>query len=854
MSSDFFEKFSRRSSVEHYHDDSTGGCSQIRLGLPGRLNYNQQVQEDLKTTKLRLEIAHVLFMDIVGYSKLLIDEQSEALTELNQIVRKTEAAREAGAAGRLIILPTGDGMALVFTGSVEEPVECALEISQTLRAQPSLPVRMGIHSGPVHHQTDVNQRENIAGAGINIAQRVMDCGDAGHILVSKRVADDLAQYRRWQPYLHELGDFEVKHGVVVSVVNLYADVVGNSEAPEKFRSRLKGKAASGSADRGSRIPWAAIVILLLVLIVVAGAVMFFRRPTPQLTSATSPAPPRERTTSAAPEKSIAVLPFENLSEDKANAFFTDGVQDQILTALAKVADLKVISRTSVMQYKTGQPRNLREIAEQLGVTHVLEGSVQRAGNKVRVNAQLINAHTDAHEWADNYDRPVDDVFAIQSEIAKAIAEQLQAKLSPQEKSAMEKAPTKDVAAFDFYSRARNLILTTSFSALQGPNLLQAVDLLNQALARDPSFLVAQCQLAYAHDNLYFLGVDHTAARLAQADAAVAAAFRLRPDAGESHLARAEHLYRGYRDYDGALAELEIARPTLPNDARIFELTGYIARRRGQLEEGLRNLQKAVELDPRNHFTLQQIALSYLTLRRYADEAAVLDRALAIKPDDVDTKATRALIPLDWKAETQPLHQMLAELHVNDPEAMKSVADIWLLLALAERDAGAAQNAAVALGDNVFGNDAVQFHRDFREGLIARMTKDETKARAAFTAARAEQEKRLQTQPDYGPALCVLALVDAGLGRKEDALREGRRAIELMPVEKDSINGAHMVEYFAITAAWLGEMDLACEQLAKALRLQGYGTITYGQLKLTPYWDPLRGYPPFEKIVASLAPK
>src|SRR6185437_229077 len=323
-------------------------------------------------------------------------------------------------------------------------------------------------------------------------------------------------------------------------------------------------------------------------------------------------PTENNTAQPISEKSIAVLPFENLSRDPDNAFFTDGVQDQILTALARVADLKVISRTSVMQYKTGEPRNLREIAQQLGVTHVLEGSVQRAGNKVRVNAQLINARTDAHEWADNYDRPVDDVFAIQSEIAKAIADQLQAKLSPNEKSAIEQAPTRDVAAFDLYSRARNLILQTSFSAIGGQNLRGAIDLLNQALARDPSFFLAQCQLAYAHDNLYFLGIDHTPARLAAAEAAVAAAVHLQPNAGEAHLARAEHLYRGYLNFDGALAELEIARKSLPNDPRVFELMGYIARRRGRQEEALRNLQRAVELDPRNFFTLQQIALSYLT--------------------------------------------------------------------------------------------------------------------------------------------------------------------------------------------------------------------------------------------------
>jgi serine/threonine-protein kinase len=791
---------------------------------------------DEQKTQLRLEIAHVLFIDIVGYSKLLIDEQSEALQELNQIVRNTEAARTAEAAGQLIILPTGDGMALVFTGSVEDPVECALQISQRLRAQPSLPVRMGIHSGPVHHVADVNQRENIAGAGINIAQRVMDCGDAGHILLSKRVADDLAQYRRWQPYLHDLGDFEVKHGVVVSIVNLYADVVGNPEPPAKLKHGKRLRSPAAAYERAKRSPNLVTLLIIgfmlfsvaVLAIIFAPAILKQSRARENTTS--SPAAPTTPSAPVIAEKSIAVLPFENMSRDPDNAFFTDGVQDQVLTALAKVADLKVISRTSVMQYKSGVARNLREIAQQLGVTHVLEGSVQRAGNKVRVNAQLVNARTDMHEWAENYDRPVDDVFAIQSEIAKAIADQLQAKLSPKEKSAIEQAPTRDLVAFDLYSRAKSLILTTSFSAIGGQNLRKAVELLEQALARDSSFFLAQCQLAYAHDNLYFLGLDHTPARLAAAQAAVETAFRLQPDAGEAHLARAEHLYRGYLDYDGALAELEIARKSLPNDPRVFELTGYIARRRGRHEDGLRNLQRAVELDPRNFFTLQQIALSYLRLRRYADEAAVLDRALEIKPDDVDTKIIRAQVELDWKGNTRPLHQAIEEIRSKDPEAIKSVADTWLICALAERDAAAAEAALGALGDNSFGADAVPLHRGFGEGLIARMTKDEAKARSAFTQERVAQEKRIAEQPEYGPAYCVLGLIDAALGRKEEALREGRRAMELLPVEKDSINGAHMIEYFAITAAWVGEKDVACEQLARAEQLTGYGTITYGQLK------------------------
>jgi TolB-like protein/Tfp pilus assembly protein PilF len=797
--------------------------------------------------KLRLEIAHVLFIDIVAYSKLLIDEQSEALHELKEIVRNTDTVREAEAAGQLIRLPTGDGMALVFTSSVEAPVECALQISQVLRVQPSLPVRMGIHSGPVHHVADVNERENIAGAGINIAQRVMDCGDAGHILVSKRVADDLAQYRRWQPYLHDLGDFEVKHGVIVSVVNLYADVTGNPAVPEKFHKLPKAKAAAETVVRRSAIPWhEALLAILLIGALIAGVIAFLHsRQKP--TTASPPA-----AAASAPAKSIAVLPFENLSEDKANEFFTNGVQDEILSHLAKVADLRVISRTSVMQYKPGTQRNLREIGQQLGVSHVVEGSVQRAANKVRVIAQLIDARNDVHLWAQTYDRDLADVFAIQSEIAKGIADQLQAKLSPAEKSAIEQRPTTDVAAFELYSRAKDLILNTGFSAIFAQNLRSGIDLLNKAVARDPSFFAAQCQLASAHDQLYASNVDHTSERRALAEAAVEAAFRLRPDAGETHLARATHLYLGYRDYDHALAEIELARQTVPNDPNIPELTAAITRRQGKHEEGLRNYERAVAIDPRNFFTLQQLVISYGILRRYAEAIATVDRALSIRPDDPETQATRALTLLDWKADSRPLHQTIDEIRSKNPEATKSVADAWFYCAMAERDGTGAEMALTALGDALFGDNSTQFGAAFGRGLVARMMKDESKARAAFAALRIEQEKMVQAQPDYGPAVCVLALIDAGLGRKDEALREIRRAVELVPVTKDSLNGADMIQYSALVAAWVGEKDLAMEHLAEAARLPGF--LSYGRLKLLPWWDPLRGDPRFERIVASLAPK
>jgi TolB-like protein/class 3 adenylate cyclase len=805
--------------------------------------------------EIELEIAYVLFIDIVGYSKLLIDQQRRLLELLNEIVRGTEQFRKAEANNRLITIPTGDGMALVFYNTPEAPVKCALEISRAVKEHPELKLRMGVHSGAVSGVVDVSGRANIAGAGINIAQRVMDCGDAGHILLSKHVAEDLEQLGHWHRHLHDLGETEVKHGSHVSVVNLYTEELGNPEVPQKFR-QARQKTAPAFAEKPSRgRSWIIAAAVIIVAALALGGYLLSRRSAPVATGSASSAIPiatPATTPAVAPEKSIAVLPFENLSDDKQNAFFTDGVQDEILTDLAKIADLKVISRSSVMQYKSGVVRDLRKIGQELGVAHLLEGSVQRAANKVRVNAQLIDARNDAHLWAQTYDRDLADVFAIQSEIAKAIADQLQAKLSPAEKNAIEQRPTTDVAAFDLYSRAKDLILNTGFSARFAQNLRSGIDLLNQALTRDPSFFAAQCQLVSAHDQLYVLNIDHTPERRALAEAAVEAAFRLRPDAGEAHLARATHLYYGYRDYGGALAEIELARQTVPNDPRIFELTAAIMRRQGKHEEGLRNYERAVELDPRNFFTLQQLALSYKVLRRYAEEIATENRALSIKPDDPETKATRALVSLEWKADTRPLHQIIDEIRNKNPEAVKNVADVWFICALAERDAAAGEMALTALGDATFADNSTQFGAGFGRGLLGRMMKDESKARSAFAALRAEQEKRAQAQPDYGPAVCILALIDAGLGRKEEALREVRRAVELVPVTKDSLNGADMIQYSAIVAAWVGKKDLALEHLAQAARLPGF--LSYGRLKLLPWWDPLRGDPRFEKIVADLAPK
>ena len=548
---------------------------------------------------------------------------------------------------------------------------------------------------------------------------------------------------------------------------------------------------------------------------------------------------------------IAVLPFESLSDDKEDAIFADGIQDDILTKLASIRELRVISHTSITKYRG--KRDIREIGKALGVSHILEGTVSsgRGSGRFHLKARLIDARTGTLVWAEEYDRDLHDLFAVQSELARTVAERLRAKISSAEKLAVEQPPTTDLVAFDLYNRAKNLLALRLSSGLKA-SLLQAVDLLNQAVARDPAFLQAYCQLANAHDQLYFLGFDHTPARLALAEAAIEHAVRLGPDAGETHLARARNLYHGHLDYDGALTELKAAQQTLPNDARIFRMVGYIQRRQGRWQESTQNLERSGDLDPRNTETLQQIALSYGVLRRYAEEKSVLDRALAIEPNDVSTKVALAAVPFHWKADTGALHRTIDSLAEANAGTWSSAADEALSCALAERDVFAAKNVLNTIGDTPLTDYSVQFNRLIIEGVIARMTGNDGDARAMFNAARAQQETTVQAEPNYGPALCVLGLIDAGLGRREEALREARRAVELVSVEKDAVVGPTMIKYLAMIAAWIGDKDLACEQLAIAIRPPS--TISYGQLKLLPFWDPLRGDPRFEKIVASLAPK
>ncbi len=554
---------------------------------------------------------------------------------------------------------------------------------------------------------------------------------------------------------------------------------------------------------------------------------------------------------------IAVLPFENLSDEKEHAFFADGVQDDILTKLAKIADLKVISRTSVMQYRGKQ--DVRQIANALRVSHVLEGTVRRSGGKVHVNAQLVDTRSDAGVWAEEYDRDLNEVFAIETEVAQSIANRLRAKVSARERLAMQERPTQDLVAYDFYVHAASLIDEASYAPEQErwKDYFQAVELLNQAIDRDPAFLLAYCRLAEAHDELYFQKADHTPSRLELANAAINSAFRLKPDSADAHLALATHLYHGYFDYDHARDELAIAARTLPNDARIFEWTGYIDRRQNRWHDAVRNFERAMELDPRNVKILTGAAVTYNVMRDYGQARETSDRLITLEPNNIHARVLRARIDFDERADTRPLHAVIEKILRDDPASAGNLVGWRFYRALYEHDFASADRALAPLIENKYTTfrvrtDAMYFSRAYAEGLLARIKGDAAAARAAFTAARAQQEEAVRARPDDGPTFCLLGLIDAGLGRKEEALRDGRRALELTPVAKNANDGPEVLYFFAVICAWTGERDLAIEQL-ETLAKMPLG-VSYGELRLDPDWDPLRGDPHFEKIVASLAPK
>ena len=783
--------------------------------------------------EIQFEIAHVLFIDIVGYSKLSINDQHAAVEKLNRIVRASEQFQRGEAANRLIRIPTGDGMVLVFYTNPEAPAQCAVEISRELKEDPRLQLRMGIHSGPVSGVVDVNERANLAGAGINMAKRVMDCGDAGHILLSKHVAEDLEEYERWRPFLHDLGTSEAKHDVRVSVVNLYNDQFGNAKLPLKFETVQK---------RRSRVRWAEVIAALLVLAaIIAAFVLLLRRPT--------------HSALAIAEKSIAVLPFENLSRDPDNAYFADGIQDEILTRLAKIADLKVISRTSTQHYKSA-PENLPEIARQLGVAHILEGSVQKSGDGVRVNVQLIKAANDSHLWADTFDRKLTDVFSVESEVAKAIADHLRAKLTGQEEQVITAQPTDNPEAYDAYLRGLAYTLKTYPTSA---NVLGAQTYLREAVRLDSKFALGWALLSYVDARGYITqSVQPTVALREEARQAAETALTLQPNLGEAVLAKGAYHYWILKDYDTAVRYFEQARDLLPNSSRIPELLAYVARRRGQWDRSKAYFNEAERLDPRNVNLLTQQATTDIALRRFREALRKLDQVLNITPDDVDTLVTMATIA-QAEGDLPRAAALLAPLHPGADDSGAVETQVYQAI-LERRPARVISRLKEILAkpDPALG----YINGELRSwlGWAQEVAGDHAAAQESWRLARRELEPFLKEQPGNYSLIVDLALTNMSLGDKSAALALSERAIVVNPIEKDAIVGPIPIEILARVAAGTGEPDRAIAALQKLLSIPYAGQLpqnvplTPALLRLDPMFDPLRNDPRFQKLATSPAPK
>jgi TolB-like protein/Tfp pilus assembly protein PilF len=761
--------------------------------------------------EIQLEIAHVLFIDIVGYSKLSINEQRAAVEGLNRIVRASEQFQRAGAASRLIRIPTGDGMVLVF-----------------YKEHPRLQLRMGIHSGPVSGVVDVNERANLAGAGINIAKRVMDCGDAGHILLSKHVGEDLEEYQKWRPLLYDLGSCEVKHGVRVSVVNLYDDQFGNAKLPQRFETVQK---------RRRRLRWAATAAALLALVVVVAGIAMFSRY-------------RARSTLTAPEKSIAVLPFENLSDDKENAYFAEGIQDEILTRLSKIADLKVISRTSTQHYKSA-PENLSEIAKQLGVAHILEGSVQKSGDVVRVNVQLIKAVTDSHLWADTFDRKLTDLFSVESEVAKAIAEQLRVHLTGREEQVIAAKPTDNPEAYDAYLRGLAYNVQTVYTPA---NALGAQKYLREAVRLDPKFALGWALLSIADARGYITqSLQPTVALREEARQAAETALTLQPNLGEAVLAKGSYYYYCLKDYDTAVRYLERARQLLPNSSQIPALLASIARRRGEWDRSESYFNQTERLDPRNVNLLGQHAQLYIELRRFPEALRKFDQILEIMPDDVDTIAAKAAIA-QAQGDLPRAAGLLASIHppADDPQALET----QIYQAILERRPVpmiTRLKEMLAKPDPALGSITGELR--FYLGWAQEVAGDHTAAQESWRQARSELEPFLKEQPENFGLMGYLALTSMGLGDKPAAFTLIEQAMGMISIEKDAVAGPIPIEILARVSARMGEPDRAIAALEKLLSIPYDGALaqnvplTPALLRLDPMFDPLRNDARFQLLVS-----
>src|SRR5689334_13272210 len=783
--------------------------------------------------EIELETGHVLFIDVVGYSKFSIDDQHAAIEELNEIVRASEQVQRAESTNRLLKVPAGDGMALVFYTSPDAPAQCAAEINKALKDHPRLHLRMGIHSGPVSGVVDVTGRGNVAGAGINIAQRVMDCGDAGHILLSKRVGEDLGESERWRPLLHDLGSCQVKHGVPLSIVSLHGDQIGNPRLPQKFQALKKQHA---------RRRWAAVAAALLTIaLIVAGmaTISSYRR----------------RLALAPPAKSIAVLPFQNLSEDKENAYFADGIQDEILTLLSKIADLKVISRTSTLQYQSA-PKNLPQIARQLGVAHILEGSVQKSGDVVRVNVQLIKAASDAHLWAETFDRKVTDIFSVESDVARTIADHLRAKLTGEEEQIIVAKPTDNAEAYDAYLRGLAYNLKTATTPV---NSLGAQKYLGEAVRLDSKFAPAWALLSYVNSRGYLqLTLQPTDTLREEARMAAETALKLRPNLGEAILAKGYYHYACLKDYDTAVLYFESAHKYLPNSSRIPELLAYVTRRRGQWDQSEIYFKEAERFDPRNVSLLTQHAQSYGVRRQFPDALRKLDQILDIIPDDLDILVQKAAYA-QAEGDLPRASALLAPLH--PPAGNSGALETQVYQAVLERhSAPAIPKLKEILAKPDPGLGYLNGELRFWLGWAQEIAGERAAAQETWKQARSELESFLKEQPENFVLIGDLALINAALGDKAAALSLAERAMTAMPLEKDAMFGPMPIEILARVASQTGEPDRAIPALQKLLSiptgspLASNAPLTSALLRLDPMFDPIRSDSRFQRIAVGTESK
>jgi len=783
----------------------------------------------------RLEIAHVLFVDIVGYSKLLLNEQSEILDELNEVVRSSEQVRLAQEARALLRLPTGDGVALIFRSSPEAPAQCALEIAQALKNHPKLQLRMGIHSGPVNEVTSADDRANIAGAGINIAQRVMDCGDAGHILLSKRVAQDLESHERWRCYLHDLGEVRVKHDVAVHVVNLYTDDLGNPQAPAKIQRERDAKAVVARRARAKRRN---PLIFGLIAIVAIGLGLFLlrdrllRRPIETQMDA----------------KGIAVLPFENFSDDKENAFFADGIQDDILTSLARIKDLRVISRTSVMGYRGAAVHSLREIGQALGIANILEGSVRREGNRVVVTVQLIDALKDRHLWANRYDRTLADSLGLQGELAAEIAEALRVTLSPDEKARVETKPTENAEAYVFYLRA-NQIARNPDTLLE--DFKKAEQFYVQAITLDPKFALAHARLASTRAQIYHF-YEPLDSWKSKARAEAELALRLQPNLAEAHLALGQCDYWIDQDYERALVEFGTAAVLAPSDGEVGQLIASIERRQGKWEESLETFAKNQKLDPQNPNIVRNLLFTNTALRRWPEASRWAAQMRTMAPASLVAKIQSGYVEFCWKGDTGPLKAILGEVAAADPGG--EITSCRWDVAMIDRDFGAARGVLqnTDLSELSYTNAALT-PKSFLQGLIELAEGKQPQAQKLFELARPSFEKAVEEAPLSADRHANLGWFYAFAGQKDEAIREGRRAVELKPESKDAFDGAIMNCYLALIYARVGEKELAIPLVERLLKTPGAVdsvdySITVNDLKHRWEWDPIRNDPRFQKLL------